>query len=289
MTGRLHIVTDSGARFSNPRLIQHYPVTILPNQIEIGGNRYREGVDLTDDEALRLIETQTQPPTIIPPSTKDYADAFNRLSRSNDAIISIHPSREINDSWQNAREAAHQLSGGSCEIVVVDSRSICAGQGMLVRVATRGIQEKQSVETIIQSVRDAVDRIYSLYYVNSVNYLQQQDILSESHAILGDMLSIKPFLSIEEGKLVVIEKVKSRSQAIDRLVEFLVEFTELDDAVILQHKSHMSEQTRIMQDRLALEFPGQHFPYTMYSAPLACLLGTDATGVAVLESEMEAE
>ena len=81
--------------------------------------------------------------------------------------------------------------------------------------------------------------------------------------------------------------MQSRSEVIDRLVEFLVEFTELEDAVVLQDQMHITEETRIMQDRLALEFPGQHFPFTMYSATMASFLGTEATGVAVLEKEVD--
>ncbi len=278
----IHIVTDSGARFSNPRLIKHYPVTILPNILEIGGQRYKEDIDLSTEEALQLIATQKTPPRVIPPSENDYAELFAKLSYHYDAVISIHPSREISESWQNGKRAAQQISG-KCEIAIVDSQSLCAGQGMLVRVAARAAQEQKTVEDIIQTVRGAVERIYSVYYLSNLDYLRLNDIMKPSHAILSTRLKIKPFVSLEEGELIVIEKVRTRQQAIERLVEFLVEFIELDDAVILQHRKNISEETRLLQDRLSVEFPGQHFPYTMYSGTMASLLGTTATGIAVLE------
>jgi DegV family protein with EDD domain len=283
---KIHIVTDSGARFSNPRLIKHYPVTIIPNEIEIDGKRYKEDIDLTTEEALGLIATQKTPPKVIPPSENDYAEVFSRLSYHYDAIISIHPSRELSESWQNGRRAAQQVSG-QCEIAVVDSQSLCAGQGMLVRVAARATQENDTVEDIIQAVRGAVDRIYSVYYVEDLNYLRLNRIMKPSHAILSTQLGIKPFVSLEEGKLIVIEKVRTRSQAIERLVEFLVEFIELDDAVILQHRHSISEETRLLQDRLSIEFPGQHFPFVMYSGTMASYLGPSATGIVVLEKEVD--
>lgn len=278
----IHIVTDSGARFSNPRLIKHYPVTILPNILEIGGQRYKEDIDLSTEEALQLIATQKTPPRVIPPSENDYAELFAKLSYHYDAVISIHPSREISESWQNGKRAAQQISG-KCEIAIIDSQSLCAGQGMLVRVAARAAQEQKTVEDIIQTVRGAVERIYSVYYLSNLDYLRLNDIMKPSHAILSTRLKIKPFVSLEEGELIVIEKVRTRQQAIERLVEFLVEFIELDDAVILQHRKNISEETRLLQDRLSVEFPGQHFPYTMYSGTMASLLGTTATGIAVLE------
>jgi DegV family protein with EDD domain len=284
---KIHIVTDSGARFSNPRLIKHYPVTIIPNEIEIAGKRYKEDIDLTTEEALGLTSMQKIPPKIIPPSESEYAELFSRLSYHYDAVISIHPSRELSESWQNGRRAAQQVSSSQCEIAIVDSRSLCAGQGMLVRVAARAIQEQQSVEDIVQAVRGAVDRIYSVYYVEELEYLRLNRIMKPSHAILSMQLGIKPFVSLEEGKLIVIEKVRTRSQAIERLVEFLVEFIELDDAVILQHRHSISEETRLLQDRLSVEFPGQHFPFVMYSGTMASYLGSSATGIVVLEKEMD--
>ena len=283
---RVHIVTDSGARFSNPRLVRHFPVTILPNVIEIAGTRYLEDIDIDTERAFQLIAARSRPPRVVPPSENDYAELYARLSHYCDAIISVHPSRELSDSWRNGRLAAQQVSG-RCEIAVVDSQSLCAGQGMLIRVAARAAQEEKTAKDVIQTVRQAVNRIYSVYCVNKVDFLRANGFMNPSHAVLSTHLGIKPFVSLEDGKIIVIEKVRARGEVIDRLVEFLVEFTELEDAVVLQDQKHITEETRVMQDRLALEFPGQHFPFTMYSATMAAYLGTEATGVAVLERAVD--
>ncbi len=283
---RIHIVTDSGARFSNPRLVRHFPVTILPNVIKISGTRYLEGIDIDSEQAFQLIADQGRPPIVEPPSENDYAELYARLSQVCDAVISVHPSRELSDSWRNGRLAAQQVSG-SCEIAVVDSQSLCAGQGMLIRVAARAANEQDTAEEVVQTVRQAVNRIYSVYCVDNVDFLRANGFMKPSHAVLSTHLGIKPFISLEDGNIIVIEKVRTRAEVIDRLVEFLVEFTELEDAVVLQDQKHITEETRVMQDRLALEFPGQHFPFTMYSATMASYLGTEATGVAVLEKAVD--
>ena len=283
---RIHIVTDSEARFSNPRLVRHFPVTILPNTIEIGGRRYLEDIDLDSEQAFQLYTEHGRPPKVLPPSETDYAELYARLSHFCDAIISVHPSRELSESWKNGRLAAQQVSG-SCEIAVVDSQSLCAGQGMLIRVAARAARDEATAEDVIQAVRQAVNRIYSVYCVDDVDFLSANGFMKPSHAILATHLGIKPFVSLEGGQIIVIEKVRSRGEVIERLVEFLIEFTELEDAVVLQDQSHITEETRVMQDRLALEFPGQHFPFTMYSATMAAYLGTAATGVAVLEKAVD--
>ena len=283
---RIHIVSDSGATFSNPRLIQHYPVTILPNQVDIDGRLYTENGDLTTEESFPLLAKLNAPPRINSPTEKDYAELYAQLAHFYDAVISIHPSRELSDSWNNGKLAAQQV-GGSCRIAIIDSQTLCAGQGMLVRYAARAAYADADTEEVIQSVRMAVNRIYSLYCVSSVDFLRHNEIMKASHAILSTHIGVRPFVSLEDGKIIVIEKVKSHAQALDRLVEFLVEFNDLEDAVILQNQRQISDETRLMQDRLALEFPGQHFPFTMYSTSLAARLGPSAIGVAVLERESD--
>jgi len=281
---KIHIVTDSGVRFSNPRLARHFPLTILPNTLEIAGTRYREGVDISAEEAFQLMTRMSAPPRVLPPSEQDYADLFARLSRVVDAVISIHPSRELSSSWQNGRNAA-QRANAKCEIAVVDSRSLCAGQGMLIRVAARVAKECLPIEEAINAVRQAVERIFSAYCVEDLRFLSAKGYIKPSHAILCTHLGLKPFVSVENGEIIIIEKMREHNEVIERLVEYLVEFNELDDAIVLQHDARISDATRHMHDLLAEEFPGQHFPFTMYSATMASYLGTKAWGVAVLEKE----
>ena len=158
---------------------------------------------------------------------------------------------------------------------------------MLIRVAASAAQELASAGEVIQAVRQAVNRIYSVYCVKDLGFLRANGIMTPSHAVLASHLGIKPFVSLEDGRIIVIEKVRSQAEVIERLVEFLVEFIELEDAVVLQDQRQISDATRLMQDRLAEEFPGQHFPFTMYSSAMAAYLGPAATGVAVLEKAVD--
>jgi fatty acid-binding protein DegV len=119
--------------------------------------------------------------------------------------------------------------------------------------------------------------------VNSLEYLRHNGLLSEAQSILGTMLNIKPFLTIEDGELIPMEKVRTQSQAIDKLVEFVAEFSDVEELVILQNTPYATDQTRLLQDRLATEFPGHHFPVMMYGPSLATMLGPDGMGVVVHE------
>lgn len=281
-----HIVTDSHAHFAHPHLIAQYPVTVVPNTLHIAGTTYREGIELSHEEALELIAHQVTPPKVVPPSVDEYVAVYTALARDHDAILSIHASRQLSQSWANALAAAEQLRG-TLPIAVIDSRTLDAAQGMVVRAAVRIIEQENDLDEIVRRVRGATERVYAVYYVETMNYLMRNKLMSPSHAILGTMHETLPLLTVEGGVLGTMEKVRSRSQAVDRLVDFAVEFVDIEDVLILNHRTYMSEQTRALQDRLMAEFGDKHFPHTVYSASLAALIGADGTGLVVLEAALD--
>lgn len=280
----IQIVTDSCAHFASAHAIHQAQITVVPNTITIAGKSYREGVDISNEEALRLIAHEARAPVVTPPTERDFVQVYGRLARQCDAIISLHASREIFPIWKRARSAAQQMLG-HCEIVVIDSQTLSVGQAMLVRVAALAAEREETLDDLVRAVRGAIERCYSVYYVETLDYLLQNQIMQPSQAILGAMMGIKPFLTIEDGRLMPMEKVRTRTQAVERLVEFAIEFTDIDEAIIVQHKAYLSEQTRMLQDRLSVEFPGRHIPYALYGPSLAALIGADATGLVIFERE----
>ncbi len=281
---RVAIVTDSYAHFSPPLADTREPITVVPNHISLGGKIYRENIDLSAEEAVRLMNHRQYAPVVTPPSVDDYATVYHRLSHDADAILSIHASRELSESWALAQTAAFPFQG-RCPIHVIDSQSISAGQAILARAALRAIEQGESAEDTARMIRGAVERLYAIFFTEHTDYLLQNKIMEPAHAILSSMIGIKPILTIEGGRLTPMEKVRTRAQAIERIVEFAVEFTEIEDVAILGPRPAPAEAARTLQERLSVEFPSRAFPYMMYGASLAALIGTDATGLVLLEEE----
>jgi len=286
MAGKIRIVTDSSAQFIDPTIIQTYNITVVPLEIQIGSKMYREGIDIDSHAYFRRVSESAAMPLLVPPSVERLSEVYARLNRETDRILSIHLSRTIHSTWQNAKEASQTLLG-RCEIAVLDSQTASVGLAMLVEQAARCAEENNSVDDVVRIVRKMIPRVYAIFFVESLDYLRRTGLVSESQAILGTMLGIKPFLTIEEGELITMEKVRTRVQAIDKLVEFVTEFGEVEQLIILQNTSHVTEQTRMLQDRLALEFSPQSFPVVMYLPSLAALIGPDAMGIVVFEAESE--
>ena len=286
--GKVQIVTDSSAQFLDPTVIERYQIEIVPLALALPAHRYRDGVDIDARTFLRTIARDRVFARLEPPPVEEFADLYARLNKQTDQIVSIHLSSGLGDVWNNAKQATRTLLG-RCEIEVIDSLTTSVGLAMLAEEAARIAAEGASFEQVVHTVRAMVSRIYSVFYVDSLDYLRHSNLLSEAQALLGGMLEIKPVLSIEEGELIPIEKVRSDAQAIDRLVEYVIEFTDLEQLVILQPTPYPTEQTRLLRERLALEFPDREFPAVLYGPTLGALLGPDAMGMMICEALPEDE
>jgi DegV family protein with EDD domain len=286
MPNKVRIVTDSSAQFIDPSIIQRYNITVVPLTIEMGDQKYREGSEIDAETFFRKVGEHPSKPILHAPSVDEFAEIYARLNRETDQILSLHISRLMHDTWQNAKGATQTLLG-RCEIAVVDSQTASVGLAMLVEAAARMAEETRNLDDIVRAVRSMVERIYAIFYVESLAYLHKGGLVSESQAILGGMLGIKPFLTIEEGELITMEKVRTKPQAIDKLVEFVTEFAAVEQLVILQNSAHVTEQTRMLQERLAIEFSPRLYPVVTYKPSLGTYIGPDAMGIIVFESETE--
>lgn len=280
---RVRIVTDSSAHFLDPNVITQYNIEVVPHTIRIGSETFLEGVNLTPQGFFQLAEHGSPTVEVISPSIDEFAELYARLNRQTDQILSLHMSRHMGLTWHNARTASRTLLG-RCDIEPIDSGTTSVGLALVVEEAAKAAEAGADLEEVVRVVRGTLSRVYAVFYVETLDYLKQNGLLSEAQTILGTMLEIKPFLTIEEGELIPMEKVRTRAQAVDRLVEFVTEFAGIDSLVILQNTPYPTEQTRLLQERLAAEFDGKSFPVTMYGPTLATLIGPQGMGLVVFES-----
>jgi fatty acid-binding protein DegV len=98
------------------------------------------------------------------------------------------------------------------------------------------------------------------------------------------MLDVKPLLFLEDGEIIPLEKVRTHEKAIEKLFEFVAEFSELEQAAIVQRNPSPTEETKILLERLEQLFPDMEFPLIQYGPVLASHIGPSAMGVVVYET-----
>lgn len=282
----VRIVTDSTALFVNPQLVKQYNITIVPAYVYFGDDCYKLGIDIDSEEFLHRLRYGDMIPRLVAPSEEDFVAVYSRLNQETTEIVSIHISAQISDIVKNAQAASKTLLG-RCDIAVIDSLTLSAGLGILVERAGQLAMHRNDLEAVVRDIRQAIPRLYTVFYVESMKSICHHNLISEAQTILGTMLGIMPFITIEEGQLVIMEKALNTSQAVEKLVEFAAEFTDIEQLVILHHSTTLTDSIRQLQDRLALELPRSNFPTRLYDGSIATFLGPDANGLVIFESEDE--
>jgi DegV family protein with EDD domain len=279
----VRIVTDSNAFFSDPDFARQHDIRVMPLRLRLGSQVFDEA-ELTVEQLFQRQTENGSLPAIEAPTPEQFAATFEELARATDKIVAIHLSGKLSRVPQNARAGAGALLG-RCQIQVIDSQSASIGLGGLVELAAQEAGRGASLDEIVKAVRGQIPHLYGVFFTERMEYLAQAEHVGQAHATLGEMLGIRPCLALEEGDLIPMEKVRTRAQAIEKLVEFVVEFTEIERCAILQPSPRPTADTRALLEQLALEFPGRRWPVIAYPPSLGALLGPDAMGILIQEGE----
>jgi DegV family protein with EDD domain len=282
---KVHIVTDSAATIV-PAVAKQLDITVVPLTVRIDGQDYQDGTELDHEELLLRMAREHIRPEIVAPTAEQFRGIYSRLTRHTDQIISLHSSASLSLIYREARKAAREFLG-RCDIAAVDSETLSVGLGILAQAAAQLAQDSVPLGEIVRQIRGMIRRIYIVLITDTLHYLEHSHLISPAQAILGTMLGIKPFLAIEEGEIIPMEKARSRERAIDKLGEFASEFFHIEYMAILQSTPYPTEETKMLRERLEIIAPGREFPILLYGPLLASHIGPDGIGLVVYEGTGE--
>jgi DegV family protein with EDD domain len=277
----VQIVTDSTAQL-DPDLTRQLGITVVPLEISFGTQKFREGVDLTTDEFFRRVAHSPVMPSAAAPTVEEFRQVYATLSQSTDQIMSLHVSSKLSETCANARSAANYFLG-RCEIVVIDSWTISLGLSILVQAAAHAAMQGKMLDEVVRIIRGMIPHIYAVFFTDTLEYMERDRRLSKSQTILGTMLSIKPFLAVEEGEIVPMEKVRTREKVIDKLIEFVAEFSRIEQIAVVQSPSRAGSDARLLLDRLQSNFSEYEFDSLTYGPTLGTFIGPHSLGLIVYE------
>ncbi|NIN63770.1 MAG: DegV family EDD domain-containing protein [Anaerolineae bacterium] len=277
--GRVRVVTDSTAELSYD-MAEDLGITVIPLNLHIGRERFRDGIDINHDEFFEKLENSESLPSTTAPPLELFEDTYRSLGSETDDIISIHISAKLSGTVELARQAATSLIGQR-RIAVVDSLTTSLALRTLVLTASTISRKGASLDEVVRMVRAMIPHVYLVFFVEDLEYLERGERIGKAEALLGTMLSIKPLLIIEDGEVLPLEKVRTRSGGVDKLYEFVTEFPHLEKIAILKG-ANVAAPTDLL-DRLRVAYPVQDIDVITYGPVLATHLGPEAIGVFVYE------
>jgi DegV family protein with EDD domain len=216
----VRIVTDSASDLPQS-LCDELSIDVVPLSIRFGEEEYVDRVELTTDDFWRKMAGEQQLPETAAPSVGAFEETFRRLGDEGaDGIICVNLSAAMSATMQSAQVAAKALDG-ICPTEVFDSKTVSMAQGDLVLFAARRAQEGADIDTILAELEDRRGRLNLLATLDTLEYLRKGGRVGGAQAMLGSMLSIKPVITVTDGIVQPVGKVRTRSKALRFIVDRL--------------------------------------------------------------------
>lgn len=276
---RIAVVTDSTASL-DPADAQREGITVVPLKLVIGATTYTEGVDASSDDVAAALKDFV-PVSTSRPTPEEFGAVYARLAEEgHDAIVSVHLSAQISGTFESAQLAAREAP---VPVMCVDSRQVGLATGFAAgraaEVARAGGDEAEAVGAALSAGESST----VLMYVDTLEYLRRGGRVGTATALIGSALAVKPLLTLRDGVVVPLERVRTTSRAVARVEALTVQAAEaaVDGYDIgVQHLAN-PELAAQVAERLASSLGRDHVPVNEVGAVIGAHVGPGMLAVTV--------
>ena len=240
----VRIVTDSTADLPQ-EVAGELGITVVPLTVFFGDEAYLDGVELDNATFYEKLAASKDLPRTSQPAPAAFQEAYQRLiDEGADAILSIHLSSKLSGTYQSACTARDSLSANTRKvpIEIIDSLSISVGMNYAIQQAASMAREGKSLEEIKARVADTLARSKILAVLDTLEYVRRGGRIGGASAMLGNMLSFKPIVSLKDGEVVPVERPRTRAKAYARIAQLASEMGEIEHVSIAQSNDEVGQQ-----------------------------------------------
>lgn len=213
----VRILTDSASDISQERA-KEWGITVLPLKVRFGEEEFLDGVTLScRDFYGKLVETDEIPKTSqITPF--DYGQEYKKAVDAGDELICFTLSSGVSGSYQSACIAAQDYEG---KVYVIDTQQFCISEFIIVQRAVSLRDQGFSAKEIVARISEEMKKAHVIAVFDTLEYLKLGGRISSAAAFAGNVLMIKPVLTIEEGVVKIIGKARGSRNSHNMLMEFV--------------------------------------------------------------------
>ncbi len=224
------IVTDSTSDIT-PDLACEYGIHVVPAILVVNGQSLEDGNQISREELYRQLPSMKVSPTTAAPSSGTFQRAYEALLKKGaDQIISIHVSSVLSGMYNSAVVAAKAIGK---QVHVIDSHHVTLGLGFQVIAAAQAAQASKTLAEVQKIITDIYRRTHLVAMLDTLEYAHRSGRISWAKSNISAFLQIKPFLGIEDGKVIRMGETRIRKKGIERLYKMLAEFGSLEHLAVL--------------------------------------------------------
>lgn len=190
----------------------------IPLILNLEDKSYRDGIELTKNDFFDYLINKGAKPSTSQPSPHDYEEVFKNIVENGDKGICITISSEVSGTYQSAMLAREKYKDS---IEVIDSRNATIGERILIDIAKDMIDEGLEFDQIVNKLNTIKNEIKVYGILDTLEYLKRGGRVSSVQSLIGGLLSIKPILSVVDGKVEMIDKSRGIKKGFNKLYEFI--------------------------------------------------------------------
>ena len=212
---KVALVVDSTA-YLPAELAQKYNMHVIPLLVNWGGESLRDNVDITADQFYARLQREREMPTTSQPSPGDFLEVYKKAAETAGSIVCVTISSELSGTYASAIAARDMMDGFPIE--VVDSKSTVMGLGFMALAAAEAIAAGADYREAAAAARALVPRMRLLFVVDTLEFLHRGGRIGGASRYVGTLLSIKPILTLEDGKIDPLDKVRTKKKALAKML-----------------------------------------------------------------------
>lgn len=277
----VHIVTDSTADLPK-KVADAYRISVMPLNLHFGEEILKDGEDIWAEEFYHRLSFEATLPTTSQPSPGEFVDLYRRIAKKGDTVVSIHLSEKLSGTINSSRLAGEMLKG-EIEVIAIDSFFVTMPLSLVVLEAAKAAQEGRELEEILSRIEWTQRNMAFYFTVGSLEHLHRTGRIGKATTLLGNLLSIRPVLSIKDGLIVPVEKFRGNSNRLDRRFLDLIRADLGEDPaeVFIIHANAPDEEKRL-EETCRERIPGVKVVSAIAGPIVGVHAGPGAFGLAAL-------
>jgi DegV family protein with EDD domain len=216
-----HIVTD-GAADVPVAWEKEFSIDIIPINIQFGEKTYLQNVELDSEGFYKLVDETGKIPKTSQPSPHQFTEFYKKIAQKGDTILSVHVTSKLSGTYASAVAAAQELKD-MFNVIPVDSKGGSLGLGFMCREARKMDQAGKNPDQIVRYLEGIRDRVRVILTLDTLDYARMSGRVGTLSAALASILNVKPIAVLKDGLVDMVEKVRTRKAALDRILEMAEE------------------------------------------------------------------
>ena len=275
------IVTDTACNIT-PEMAEEMGIYLLPIEITIDGENYKDGYELTTEKFYEKMATAKSIPTTAQPLPGVAYELYQTLAKDYDEILSIHLGSNVSGTVQTLELVGNEIE--EAKVIPYDTKLISVPAGYLVKEAKRMVDEGHGIDDIMTQLDILRDQSVAFASVHTLDYLVESGRVPAVVGTVAKFAKIKPILTIkaEEGKgIAVSDKIRTTKRANKKLVELAKDYTNQLDYPFHLDIAHgnVPEMAAELKETLKEIYPDHDIQTHILTSVIGAHSGPDIVGI----------